>query len=82
MAMTIISKKPKEIDALLKEISDCVGTEPDETVLEITVDKLEKIRTAFQIKDEEIKSVIEDERQTDAVVSLVVERVALLATQL
>jgi hypothetical protein len=71
-----------EIDGLLREISACVGAEPDETVLEMTADKLEKIKTAFQIKDEEIQSVIEGEQQTDAVVSLVVERVALLATQL
>jgi tRNA threonylcarbamoyladenosine modification (KEOPS) complex Cgi121 subunit len=82
MAATIIGEKPGEIRTLLGEISLCVGAEPDETVLEMTQVKLEKIKEAFQIKTEEIKSVMKDECQTDAVVNLVVERVALLATQL
>jgi tRNA threonylcarbamoyladenosine modification (KEOPS) complex Cgi121 subunit len=82
MATTIIGEKPGEIRTLLREISLCVGTEPDETVLEMTEVKLKKIKGVFQIKAEEIKSVMRDECQTDAVVNLVVERVALLATQL
>jgi tRNA threonylcarbamoyladenosine modification (KEOPS) complex Cgi121 subunit len=82
MAITIIGEKPAEIRTMLGEIEACVGEEPDETVLEMTPVKLEKIKEVFQIKAEEIKSILEDECQSDAVVSLVVERVALLATQL
>ncbi|MGA2681661.1 MAG: KEOPS complex subunit Cgi121 [Candidatus Bathyarchaeia archaeon] len=82
MATTIIGEKPGEIRAMVGEIKACVGAEPDETVLEMTEVKLERIKVVFQIKAEEIKSVMKDECQTDAVVNLVVERVALLATQL
>ncbi len=78
MAVTIIGEKPAEIHASLKEISGCVGAEPDEGVLEMTAAKLEKIKEAFQIKAEEINSVINDGDLEAAVVSLVVERVALL----
>ena len=82
MATTIIGESPAEIQALLSEISFCVRAEPDESVLEMTAEKLEKIKKTFQVKAEEVKSVIKNENQNDAVVSLVIERVALLATQL
>ncbi len=82
MAVTIIGEKPSEIHALLQEISVCVGAEPDGGVLEMTAPKLEQIKEAFQIKDEEINSVMDGGGLDAAVVSLVVERVALLSTQL
>ncbi len=78
MATTIIGENPAEIRAILEEITACVGAEPDETVLELTAAKLEKIKEVFQIKAEEIKSVLVDNDCEAAVVSLVVERVALL----
>jgi tRNA threonylcarbamoyladenosine modification (KEOPS) complex Cgi121 subunit len=82
MAVTIIGQDPAEIYSLLRKISLCVGAEPDETMLEMTAAKLEKIKEVFQIKNEEINAVMKSESQNDAVVSLVVERVAMLATQL
>jgi tRNA threonylcarbamoyladenosine modification (KEOPS) complex Cgi121 subunit len=82
MAVTIIGQDPAEINLLLREIGLHVRAEPDETVLEMTADKLKKIKEVFQIKDEEINAVMKSESQNDAVVSLVVERVALLTTQL
>ncbi len=82
MAATIIGEKPAEIHALLREISRCVGAEPDEGVLEMSALKLERIEEAFQIKAEEVNSVMNGGSLDAAVVSLVVERVALLSTQL
>ncbi len=82
MAVTIIGENLVEIQASLQKISACVKVKPDETVLEITKVKLEKIKAAFQIKDEEVKSVISGGDLEAAVVGLVVERAALLATQL
>jgi tRNA threonylcarbamoyladenosine modification (KEOPS) complex Cgi121 subunit len=82
MAVTVVGADPAEIKTLLWEISLCIGEKPDEAVLEITKDKLEKIKETFQVSTEEIKSTINDGNQKDAVVDLVVERVALLATQL
>ena len=44
--------------------------------------KEKKIKETFQISDEEIKTVMKNEDREGAVVNLVIERVALLATQL
>ena len=81
MAVVIIGQDPKQTATLLKALTECVGVEPDETVLELTREKETKIRQAFQITDEEIKSAADGKEET-AVVNLVIERVALLAAQL
>jgi tRNA threonylcarbamoyladenosine modification (KEOPS) complex Cgi121 subunit len=82
MAVVVIGENPAEIKIALDEIAVTVGTEPDETVLQLNDAKLEKVKDAFQVKDEEIKTVIKEADLNEAVVSLVIERVALLATQL
>ena len=60
MAVVIIGKNPADIETLLEAIDRCVGAEPDETVLEMTEVKLEKIKEAFQVKAEEINIVMEN----------------------
>jgi len=50
--------------------------------LEMSKVKEKKIKETFQITDEELKTVMKNENREEAVVNLVVERVALLATQL
>jgi tRNA threonylcarbamoyladenosine modification (KEOPS) complex Cgi121 subunit len=82
MAALIIGENPVEIKSVHEAIKVCVGMVPDETVLEMSRAKAEEIMEAFQIKAEEVNAVIKDGNLDAAVVSLVVERVALLATQL
>ena len=82
MAVVIVGEDKTEIKALLEAIAVCVGAEPDMTVLEMTEVKIEKIKEAFQVKDDEIKAVMKDGNCDAALVSLVIERVALLAAQL
>ncbi len=82
MAVVIIGEKPKEIDSVLKEISAHVGTEPDETVLELSEDKQKSIQEAFGIGAEELRAVQKGGDLQGALVDLVVEQVALLSTQL
>ena len=66
---------------MLQAVTECVGSEPDESVLEMTKTKEEKIKNAFEITDEELKT-LENGNQEKAIVNLVIERVALLSTQL
>jgi tRNA threonylcarbamoyladenosine modification (KEOPS) complex Cgi121 subunit len=82
VAVVIIGENPVEVETLLEAITVCVGAEPDETVLEMTEFKLEKIKEAFRVKAEEIETTVKNGNWGEAVVSLVIERVALLATQL
>ena len=58
-----------------------MGTEPDESVLDLTKNKETKIKKTFEITDEELK-IFENGNQKKAIINLVIERVALLSTQL
>ena len=81
MALIIIGDDPKQIETELEEVTNSVGSEPDLRVLEITKPKETKIKKAFQITKEELKT-IENANQKKAITNLVIERVALLSTQL
>jgi tRNA threonylcarbamoyladenosine modification (KEOPS) complex Cgi121 subunit len=82
IAVTIIGEDQTQLKTMLEAITACVGGEPDEKALEISKFKEQKITETFQITDHEVKSVIKNGNRAEAVVNLVIERVALLATQL
>jgi len=81
MALIIIGDDPKQIETELKEVTKSVDSEPELSVLEITKPKETKIKKAFQITEGELKTM-EDTNQKKAIANLVIERVALLSTQL
>ena len=82
MAVIMMGEDPTQIKTMLEAISTCVGVEPDEKVLEISNFKEQEIIETFQITDQELKTVMKNENREEAVINLVIERVALLATQL
>ena len=82
MAVIIIGENPTQLKTAVEAISMCVGAKPDEKVLGISKFKEQKITKTYQIGDEELKAVVKNGNHVDAVVKLVIERVALLATQL
>jgi tRNA threonylcarbamoyladenosine modification (KEOPS) complex Cgi121 subunit len=82
MAVTLIGENPTQLKDMLESITRSVGAEPDEHVLELSSVKENRIKGAFQISDGEIKTVLKNENGKEALINLVVERVALLATQL
>jgi len=82
MAVIVIGDKPTQLKTMLEAISTCFGLEPDERVLEMSDFKEQKIVETFQITDQELKTVMKNGNREEAVVNLVIERVALLATQL
>jgi tRNA threonylcarbamoyladenosine modification (KEOPS) complex Cgi121 subunit len=81
MALIIIGEDPKQIENALDAITKSVCSELDESVLEITKNKETKIKKAFEITEAELK-IIENSNQKKAIADLVIERVALLGTQL
>jgi tRNA threonylcarbamoyladenosine modification (KEOPS) complex Cgi121 subunit len=80
MALIVIGDDPQEIESTLKAVTKSVGSDPDGSVLEISKAKETKIKKAFKITEQELKTV-ENKDQKKAIANLVVERVALLATQ-
>jgi len=81
MAVVVIGDDPKQIETLLQAVTQCVGAEPDEVVLALTTSKMERIKKIFGITDQEVKAST-DGNSERAIVNLVIERVALLATRL
>lgn len=78
LALTLIGEDPTQIQNTLETLSECLGSKPDETVLEMTKAKETKIQKAFAIKTTEIQTL---ENNKKAIVNLVIEQMALLATQ-
>jgi KEOPS complex subunit Cgi121 len=81
VAMVIIGANPDSIKSVLSAVSKRIGVEPDETVLELAQEKIQSIRKAFGIRAEELEAVNEKDA-AQALVNLVIERTALLSTQL
>jgi hypothetical protein len=81
MAVTIIAERIEQIEKLMQELSICVGSRPDPTTLEITNDKKTRIAKAFRITKKESETLTENKLK-EAIENLIMERVALLATQL
>ena len=82
VAVVIIGESAESVEAVLSAVSKCVSEEPDDAVLEISKEKVEGIRGAFGITDVELEVVLGKNDGEDALVDLVIERVALLPTQL
>jgi tRNA threonylcarbamoyladenosine modification (KEOPS) complex Cgi121 subunit len=82
VAVVIIGENPDSVNVVLSAVSKRVGAEPDETVLELTREKTQCIRKAFGIGANELEAVMEKKDVAQALVNLVIERTALLSTQL
>jgi tRNA threonylcarbamoyladenosine modification (KEOPS) complex Cgi121 subunit len=81
MAVLIIDEQQQVVELALAAVSSCVGKAPDDCVLEMNSEKLKNIKKNFNIGESEIETVRKDDDRAVAVVDLVIERVALLATQ-
>jgi tRNA threonylcarbamoyladenosine modification (KEOPS) complex Cgi121 subunit len=81
MAVTIIGEDPKQIQTAIDALTKGIGSEPDLSVLKLTKTKEIKIKKVFKITKEELKTV-ENNNQKKAILDLVIEQIALLATQL
>jgi tRNA threonylcarbamoyladenosine modification (KEOPS) complex Cgi121 subunit len=82
VAVVIVGENPDSVKKALHAVSKLIGAEPDEAVLELSKSKVRSIRRAFGISEKELETVIKKNNLEDALVDLVVERMALLSTQL
>jgi KEOPS complex subunit Cgi121 len=82
VAIVIIGETADSVKKVLSAISKRIDAEPDETVLEVSKEKLRGIREAFGITERELETVMEKRDVKQALVNLVIERMALLSTQL
>jgi tRNA threonylcarbamoyladenosine modification (KEOPS) complex Cgi121 subunit len=82
VAVVIVGESPGSIKSVLSAVSKRVGKETDETVLELSKEKMQGICRAFGISEKELETVMEKNNVEQALVDMVVERAALLSTQL
>jgi hypothetical protein len=82
MAMVVISEHPDNIKAMLEHVSSILQAKPDDSVLNLTTEKIVKIQKAYSITSKMLNAVANLQDQERATVNLVIERVALLSTQL
>jgi KEOPS complex subunit Cgi121 len=82
LAVVVIGESADSVKALLSEVSKHVGKEPDDAVLEILNEKVRVISEAFGITETELETVMEKNNNARALIDLVIEKMALLSTQL
>jgi tRNA threonylcarbamoyladenosine modification (KEOPS) complex Cgi121 subunit len=82
VAVVIIGENADAVKTVLAAVSKRIGAEFDETVLALSEDKRQSIRKAFDISENEMETVMKAGDAEQALVNLVIERVALLSTQL
>ena len=82
VAAVIMSGSAESAEVALSAVSKCLGAEPDETVLELSAEKTERIKLAFGMGEVELETATAKDDAQQALVDLVIERVALLSTRL
>ncbi len=82
VAAVVMGNHAKSVEAGAEAVAKCMGKKPDETVLELNPEKVERIKRMFDVSETELKTVMTEDDVERALVDLVVERVALLSTQL
>jgi len=81
MAVLIIGISNDEVEAALSAVSKVVGGKRDDEVLELSQRKRAAIRRVFEISEAEIEATANGKTLEKALIDLVIERMALLATE-
>jgi tRNA threonylcarbamoyladenosine modification (KEOPS) complex Cgi121 subunit len=80
IAVVIVGSKTTHIQEKLQTIVEYVGHDPDDSVLELTKTKIGRIKKIFQISQAAIDTQNSDSEK--AIVDLLIEQMAVLATQI
>jgi tRNA threonylcarbamoyladenosine modification (KEOPS) complex Cgi121 subunit len=82
MAVTIISENTKQITETLNDLSTNLQAEPYDAVLNLNPKKTNQIKTVFNITNPMIEVTTKNNENDLALVNLIIEKMALLATKL
>lgn len=81
IAVLLIGEKPEAVKSALQTVAKYVNAKQDFTVLELSKKKNALIQKTFEISHLELEAVVGKDGLEKALVNLVIERMALLATQ-
>ena len=82
VAVVIVCPAKKSADAGLETTAKFLKSNPDDSVLELTHAKTQRICEVFDIKQEELEAISARGDPDKALIDLVMERVALLSTKI
>lgn len=82
IALIIIGERAETLKSILNAVLCEANAKRDDKVLELTEEKMENIRKIFGISDLELKTVMKKGNLKKALIHIVAERMALLATQI
>jgi tRNA threonylcarbamoyladenosine modification (KEOPS) complex Cgi121 subunit len=82
IATVIIGDRSESVQTALLAVKKLVCAEMDETVLELTQEKVLEICKVFGVYEKELEAVMKKNNIKRAIVDLVIERMALLQTQI
>jgi len=82
VAVLVIAETKRGADIALEAVSKLISGERDDSVLELTDEKFEGVKTLFDVSDLEIEAKLRKKGlEREALIDLVIEHVALLTTQ-
>ncbi|RLI46402.1 hypothetical protein DRO69_03160 [Candidatus Bathyarchaeota archaeon] len=82
IAVLVIAETRQKTDKILETVSALMSDERDDSVIELTSEKVNGIKRLFGISNLELEAKLEKEGfEKEALINLVIEHVALLATQ-
>ena len=82
IALVAVDSSRRLVEESISGISSMLRTHPDDSILELNQEKAIRIKEMFQITEQEIASVMKENCKNQALVDLVIERMALLPTQI
>ncbi|MGF3522591.1 MAG: KEOPS complex subunit Cgi121 [Candidatus Bathyarchaeia archaeon] len=82
VAAVIIGCDAASVQRALTIVKECIGVEPDDSVLELSEPKMRLIKRVFDISDVQLAAAPEGKSAEQALVDLILENMALLSTQL
>lgn len=81
IAVLVVGDKIEKVKTTLSTIQKRIDAQVDGEVLELSKEKIALIRKAFDISDRELETIMRKDDAENALTDLVIERMALLATQ-
>jgi len=81
IVVTVLSEAEKKSRRAMLKISQIIGGEPCDEVINLTDEKFQIIKSTFGISDEELEATLRRSKE-EALTSILIERSALLVTQI
>jgi tRNA threonylcarbamoyladenosine modification (KEOPS) complex Cgi121 subunit len=82
IAAAIVTEKPEQINQMIELLSKLLSAQRNDMVVELTEKKIKKIKDLFEISELEFQTEVEmNSSKVEALKDLVIEHIALLATQ-